>query len=238
MYCSQCATPLEPSMVYCPTCAKPVASFSFGGQPAQVEEVTVVSSRSPEKKSNSRFGIALTAIGGALFIFAVIVIAVAGTAAFFMSQQPATDVAKNSTSVTDAKHSTRGTQTNAQKDESASTPLPTPPAEKKLIVNQQFPVGAQQMVYHSFGSGSPMRITGGFVAYGGANDIDAIIVDEDNFRFVQNNLGAKTYFHSGYTSKGRINVTVPAGRYYLIFDNRKAWLTGKSVAAEAYYQEQ
>jgi hypothetical protein len=120
-----------------------------------------------------------------------------------------------------------------------STPLPTPPPpEKTLIVNQQFPVGAHQMVYHSFGSSSPMRITGGFVAYGGANDIDAIIVDEDNFRFVQNNLGANTYFHSGYTSKGRINVTVPAGRYYLIFDNRKAWLTGKSVAAEVYYQEQ
>lgn len=29
MYCSQCATPLSETDVYCPKCSKPIASFTF-----------------------------------------------------------------------------------------------------------------------------------------------------------------------------------------------------------------
>lgn len=53
-----------------------------------------------------------------------------------------------------------------------------------------------------------------------------------------NNLRYRLYFQTGYAPKGKPSARIPAGHYYLIFDNRKAMMTGKSVAAEFYVEPQ
>ncbi len=56
MFCSQCAHKLTPSDVYCPKCAKPIASFNFNpGQIPQVEYIAdeeLTSVRMPTRRSN------------------------------------------------------------------------------------------------------------------------------------------------------------------------------------------
>ena len=74
----------------------------------------------------------------------------------------------------------------------------------------------------------PEPVTGGFVADGGSNDIAATLMDDSG----------RAYYETDYTNKGKINVKVPRGHYTLVFSNRRAWFTDKSVAAEIYYQEQ
>ena len=115
---------------------------------------------------------------------------------------------------------------------------PTSEKDKTLIVNDQFPVGARAYNDFEFTVNTPSRVTGGFRAFGGNDDIDAMLVDDDNFAFVHNGLDAKVLYHTGYTSRGKINLNLSPGRYHLVFDNRKALLTGKSVAAEIYVEAQ
>lgn len=57
-----------------------------------------------------------------------------------------------------------------------------PPKKEKIqIVNSQFPVSARRFVAFAFTTDVPGTVSGGFVAYGGANDIDAVLVDDQNF---------------------------------------------------------
>src|SRR5687768_2782051 len=78
MYCSQCATQLSPDDVYCPACAKPVASFAIDGtpipqvEPFDREQVTIV--RPVEvQRSNKSFW--MGTLAGILGTFAVVLFA-------------------------------------------------------------------------------------------------------------------------------------------------------------------
>jgi hypothetical protein len=240
MFCSQCGSQLEQSAVYCEKCGKPVASFNFSDRIPDVEpleeETKVRPSNYPVKKSYKK----PAALGGLMLLIGLILggLVVGGSVIAFLAYNQ-NQRADNSATV-NANHRTP-VLAQTPNLPPATTPVAIPTVEEKpktQIANQQFPVQAGHFVWYQFNVASSAQVTGGFVAYGGNNDIDAFIVDDRSFELVSNGLNANTFYHSGYTTKGKINITVPAGKYYLIFDNRKAWITPKSVAAEVYFQEQ
>jgi hypothetical protein len=226
MYCSQCATPLSESDVYCPKCAKPVASFNVSGNVPQVEPIgetpTVVRSRPVSERSFSWQAALVGAVAGSIATLLV-------GGLFFLIYYESNRGRQNETAAVTNQNATKPTETPRPTPATDSSPPETAPESnpKTLIVNDQFPVPAGKAVTFPFTVSTETIVTGGFVAYGGSNDIDASLLDERG--------GA--YYHSGYTTKGKINVTVPPGRYKVVFDNGRAWLTDKSVAAEIYYQE-
>jgi hypothetical protein len=234
MFCSQCATPLSESDVYCPKCSKPVASFHVSGNVPQVEPMgetpTVVHPRTVPPRSFGWPAVLLGAVAGS-----VATLVIGGL--FFLIYYESNRTNKSETAAVTNQNAAKPaetskptptparTETPANDDQAENAPESTNP--KTLIVNDQFPVPARRTVTFPFSVSKETQVTGGFVAYGGSNDVDASLLDERG--------GA--YYHSGYTSKGKINVTVPPGKYTLVFDNRRAWFTDKSVAAEIYYQE-
>lgn len=226
MYCSQCATPLSESDVYCPNCSMPVASFHRSGNVAQVEPhdetATVIKPRSVERKAAWPAAM-VGAIAGS-----VLTIAIGGLFLLLYLQSrntPDANIAAAREIANRLANSPVPTPTTA----ATPTPIPTPtPNPKVEIVNTRFEVAARREQIFDFTVNSTSRITGGFVAYGGSGDIAATLVDD----------AGRAYYQTDYTNKGKINVKVPRGHYTLIFSNRRAWFTDKSVAAEIYYQEQ
>lgn len=223
MYCSQCATPLGDTDVYCPNCSKPVASFRISDNVSQVEPSetqTVVRPRTAVTKATWPAA-AVGALAGSVVTLAVVGLFILAYLQMDRSKQDQANSASNGNSV-------RTTPVGSETVETP-TPAPTPePKPKVLIVNEQFPVPAGEQVTYPFHVTTEARVTGGFVTYGGSNDIDASLIDQRG----------GVYYHSGYTTKGKINIQLPPGTYTLVFSNRRAWFTDKSVAAEVYYQEQ
>jgi len=87
---------------------------------------------------------------------------------------------------------------------------------------------------------SDVTLQGNFTASGGSgNDVEAYVMSEEDFVNWQNGHAAKTYYNSGKVTVGTINVHVPAGRCYLVFNNKFSLLSSKSVRVDGtltYYQ--
>ena len=111
-------------------------------------------------------------------------------------------------------------------------PPPPPTPQKHSIVNKTFHVEASNYVWYATEFPVQTRLTGRFSAQGGKNDIACWVVDEDNFINLKNNTALLRYYESGYTTRGKVDVVVPAGIYYVVFDNRAALFTNKTVTAE------
>jgi hypothetical protein len=77
---------------------------------------------------------------------------------------------------------------------------------------------------------SDATLQGNFTASGGSgNDVEAYVMSEADFVNWQNGHAAKTYYNSGKVTIGTINVHVPAGRCYFVFNNKFSLLSSKSV---------
>lgn len=79
------------------------------------------------------------------------------------------------------------------------------------------------------------RITGEFEAHGGRDDIEVVIFDEAGFyNYQKRERAARVYYSShGYVSgRRRIDKNLPAGSYVIVFNNRNAILTDKTVFAD------
>lgn len=214
MYCSQCSQQLKPTDRFCPNCATPTTETA---RPPVAQRVA------KEVGRNTKYGRPI-----AVFITAVAVIAILIVAGIF------------GIITYDSYQSTRPNPTNKQKSSAFNTnptTLEPPPKTRMLVVNESFHVDAQSYISYKISILNQGRVEGGFRAYGGKNDIDVIIVDEDNFENWKNGVNGRSPYQSGYTSRGKIDVVIPAGVYYLVFSNRAAWLTNKTVAAEIYVQE-
>lgn len=121
--------------------------------------------------------------------------------------------------------------------QSYQPPPPPPTPAKYTVIDKAFHVGAGTMSWYSWKFPVQTRLTGHFSAEGGRNDIACLVVDDDDFVNLQNNTAFRQYYESGYTTRGKVDVTVPAGSYYVVFDNRQAWFANKTVTAffEAEY---
>jgi len=77
MFCSQCAHKLEASDVYCPKCAKPIASFNF--DPGQIPQVEIIGEAPtivrPQRRSVSTWATAGGVAGVVFFGLALVLLA-------------------------------------------------------------------------------------------------------------------------------------------------------------------
>ena len=77
-----------------------------------------------------------------------------------------------------------------------------------------------------------VSLKGHFVAAGGSgNDIEAYVVNEDEYVNLRNGHPAHTYYNSGKVTQDTLNVVLPpdAGTYYVVFTNKFSFLTAKAV---------
>jgi len=122
--------------------------------------------------------------------------------------------------------------------QSYQPPPPPPTPQKYTVIDKAFHVGAGTMSWYNWEFPVQTRLMGHFSAEGGRNDISCWVVDDDNFVNLQNNTAFRQYYESGYTTRGKVDVIVSPGTYYIVFDNRQAWFANKTVTAffEAEYQ--
>lgn len=234
MYCSQCAHNIIETDVYCPKCSKPVASFAFDdAHVAQVEPViydeipTVIKARSqtPEIPAQ-RSGLFMKVIA-LLILLCLVIIAAA------LLTRPGLD---SNPGVFNAEQKGPSNQPMVSEGVLAPTQEPTPEPIKVELVNTSIPVPARNFIFFPFQGSSTIRLTGGFVAYGGSRDITAMVLDEQNFQLYRNGHRFNTYYKVDRTDKAKLLISLAPGKYYLVFDNQHSFMTDKSVAAEVYVQ--
>ena len=101
------------------------------------------------------------------------------------------------------------------------------------LVPRAFSVGARNLYATQFIVASSARVSGTFRASGGSgNDIQVFILDGDNYRLLEAGEQFHGYYSSGKISSGSIDVRLPKGSYYIVFNNKFSFLTNKAVDAE------
>jgi hypothetical protein len=102
------------------------------------------------------------------------------------------------------------------------------------IVDQSFQVQALGFTSFQFDMPTGGKIRGNFRASGGKNDIEVVVFDARDFENFRNgNRARRTYYYSGgYVTSDEIDRDIPAGSYYLVFNNKDALITGKWVTAQ------
>lgn len=103
--------------------------------------------------------------------------------------------------------------------------------ENQIRYNDSFHVTAASFTHFRIPINENNTLRGEFSAKGGNDDIRCWIVDEDNFINFKKGNAFSNYFDSDYRTIGKFNVVLPTGIYYIIFDNRKASFTNKTVTA-------
>jgi len=117
--------------------------------------------------------------------------------------------------------------------EAIQSQAPTPPQQRTFtIVNRQFVVPAGHFVSFRFVLTESAHVVGQFQAYGGHNDIAVAIMSEDEFVNYSNGGYYRAYYNSGYITSDNPTIALPAGTYYLTFDDRAALIMGKTVVAQ------
>jgi uncharacterized membrane protein YvbJ len=107
-------------------------------------------------------------------------------------------------------------------------------AEIETIIDSSDAVQANSYIYFEFELTDQSRVYGQFQAQGGSNDINCLLVDADEFVNVENGNAGRAFYESRYTTRGKIDKTLPKGNYVLVFDNRKALMTNKVVTAKIF----
>lgn len=249
MFCSQCAASLDVGDVYCPSCSKPVASFNFTGWNApQVEPIAEIETQVQARGAGPRVGgsekrnMLVSVAGGlGLLVAAAAVLGSVVIAAFLLMIADSKNPVPPSTNRQDRTADRGSLNEPARNDLSPKrSESPEPPEaqqERRLVVNDVFPVGAGTYRSFRFTTGSGGVVVGGFVTYGGSRDIHVCLLDETNFRFFEARRRFDPLYLRLSAERGKLHVPVGPGSYYLIFSNRHAILTGKHVAAEVYLNE-
>lgn len=114
----------------------------------------------------------------------------------------------------------------------APAPPPPPPPQPVVLIDQTFHVAERSFVSFRFELNRLARVKGRFTAQGGRNDIACVIVDEDNLVNIKNGNAYRSYYESDYTTIGNPDVALGPGVYHVVFDNRKAFMTSKTVGAK------
>ena len=130
---------------------------------------------------------------------------------------------------------------NAARNNFTPPPLPPPaapaqvqppPPQPVVLFDQTFHVAERSYVSFRIEMNRLARVKGRFTAQGGRNDIACLILDDDNLVNFRNGNAFRQYYGSDYTTIGNPDVVLGPGVYHVVFDNRKAFLTSKTVAAK------
>lgn len=113
-------------------------------------------------------------------------------------------------------------------------------AQERKLVPAEFVVRPGQVRYWTFDAAANIRVVGRFRASGGAgNDIVVIIAEWNECENWINGHAARTHYHSGKTTNGRIDVVVPGqAQYCIAFDNRMSTTSSKEIAADITYRDE
>lgn len=230
MYCSQCATQLSQEDITCPNCGKPVASFAFPDRAEQVEpldeEATVVRPPRPEppfEVAPERNWLRVTAAVVGVLAAGMLIVLI-GVGMYLVGKRSA-EIGNPTGAGTPNTASASPTATSPPE-----TPTPTPvptPKPKREVLDEKIELPAGNVERRSLSFEGDGKLTGGFVIYGGSQDVDFQIVDTTGH-----------IWHECFCiDKEKISVALPRGRYTFIFSNAKAWFSDKTVAAQFFFQE-
>src|SRR5690242_17545040 len=173
MYCSQCATKLSDSDIYCPNCEKPVASFSFPDRAEQVEpldeEATVIRPVRPDPliqvaPKRNWLPVVATTIG---VLAAGMLIILIGVGMYLVGKRSAESGNAGNSAVGAASP----TATPTASPTSTPTPVPTP-KPKREVLDEKIDLPAGNVERRSLSFDADGKLTGGFVIYGGSQDVD------------------------------------------------------------------
>jgi hypothetical protein len=114
-------------------------------------------------------------------------------------------------------------------------PPQTPRPQAQVIISGTIQVQNLQARYYQFSvpPGQPATLRGSFTAWGGNNDIDVLVMPASQFAGWQNLGRYYSLYNSGYIHQGGMLLHLPPGDYVLVFTNRQAILTSKTVQAYA-----
>ncbi len=105
-------------------------------------------------------------------------------------------------------------------------------AQELDIVSGSFSVEESKSTDIKFTLTRDSKVTGTFQASGGAgNDIHVYIFDEAAYTHWKGGGEAKVWYNSGRQAFGEVDISLPAGNYYIIFSNTFSVLTAKVVTA-------
>lgn len=117
------------------------------------------------------------------------------------------------------------------------SPTTPPKPYQQTIIDSTFIVDPRNFTTYPFTiSGGYARLKGNIRAKGGQNDINVYILNEDGFRKFNNGESATTYFSRQKISNENLDVQLPANIYYIVFDNRHAELTSKTVTVNLFLE--
>lgn len=105
---------------------------------------------------------------------------------------------------------------------------------QKVLAERAFTVDAGEFKWFEYDFSAATELKGRFRAQGGKNDIEAYIMDADNFENWRNRNESTAYYSSGRVTVANFNVRLGAGKYFLIFSNRWSVMTPKAVTLWLY----
>jgi hypothetical protein len=104
--------------------------------------------------------------------------------------------------------------------------------KQDVLTPSVFTVKAGSIASFPFDVFKPGRVLGRFEATGGSgDDIEAVVTNARDWENWKNGREARVVYGSGRIAKGRIDIAVQPGQYFLAFDNRFSALADKTIAA-------
>jgi hypothetical protein len=105
---------------------------------------------------------------------------------------------------------------------------------QKVVAEKAITIKAGGYTWFDYDFTETTTLKGRFRATGGKNDIEVYIMDEDNFENWRNGNQSRSYYFSGRVTVANFNVSLPKGKYHLIFSNKWAAITPKAVTVWFY----
>jgi len=103
-------------------------------------------------------------------------------------------------------------------------------SETKSLINGSVAIQARGWWLNGFEvSERGGAVVGRFRAEGGSNDIYCHVMDADQYENFKNGNEFVTFYSSGRVTVANLNVRLPAGIYFLVFSNRHAVATPKTI---------
>lgn len=184
----------------------------------------------PQKGGTARdLGIAALVVGvifGGLFLVKVIIDSPKERASAGQS-------AKTSRPVVDAPQSTPYSPQPA----GSATPAPRPrPPSTDLVAGRMTvePLTFRAIPFRIADTAHQGVVVGKYEAWGGKDDINVVVLASSELQHFSNLGSYRYYYNPGYIHGDRLKLRLAPGDYVLIFNNRSAVLTSKSV--EAYIE--
>jgi hypothetical protein len=106
------------------------------------------------------------------------------------------------------------------------------------VVRDKFTVEARQYKAFPFTTKKEgTQVKGRFEAQGGSgNDIEVFLMDGDGFTNWKNGHPTKPWYNSGKVTVGNIDVGIPRGEYYLVFNNAFSRVSNKIITADIHLE--